>query len=67
MDALDITPLIYLVVLALDNLPKQRWSVLDRLGKDLQQVALIVIIDENLELLQHINRLQSINKQLPYN
>ena len=37
---------------ALDDLVEQRRAVLDGLGEDLQQVALVVAVDEDAELLQ---------------
>jgi 2-keto-4-pentenoate hydratase/2-oxohepta-3-ene-1,7-dioic acid hydratase in catechol pathway len=42
---------------ALDDLVEHRRAVLDRLGEDLQQVALVVAVDEDAELLQVVPRL----------
>ena len=40
------------MIVALDDLEKDCGAVLQRLGEDLQQVAVLVIIDENIQLLQ---------------
>ena len=44
-----------LMVPALDDLEEQRRSVLERLGEDLQQVALVVVVDEDLLALQDVD------------
>src|SRR5260370_8457285 len=37
---------------ALNDLKKERWPVLDRFGKDLQQITFVVAINQNAELFQ---------------
>ena len=43
------------VVVPLDYLDKDRGPVLQRLGEDLQQVAVVVVVDQDLELLQLVD------------
>src|SRR3989338_7227467 len=42
-----------LVIAALDNLVEKRGTVLHRLRENLQQVALVVKVDQDVELLKH--------------
>lgn len=44
-----------LMVSALDDFEEKGRPVLERLGEDLQQVALVVIVDEDLLTLKDIN------------
>lgn len=44
----------YLVVVTLDDLKEESRTVLARLGEDLKQVALVVVVDQNVQLLQNI-------------
>src|SRR6476661_10678968 len=45
-----------LVLLALDELEEDRRAVAERLGEDLEQVAVLVTVDEDLALLQLLDR-----------
>ena len=51
----EITGTEALMVSALDYLQKEGGSVLERLGEDLQQVALVVVVDEDLLPLQNVD------------
>ena len=44
-----------LVVVPLDDLDEDGGPVLHRLGEDLQQVAVVVIVDQDLEFLDRVN------------
>ena len=44
-----------LVVVPLDDLDEDGGPVLHWLGEDLQQVAVVVIVDQDLELLDRVN------------
>ena len=41
------------MVVALDDFKEEGRSVLHRLGEDLQQVAVVVVVDEDVERLEH--------------
>ena len=41
-----------LVVASLNDLDEDRGTVLDWLGEDLQEVAVVIVVDKNLQLLQ---------------
>lgn len=43
------------MVVALDNLVEERGPVLNRLGEDLEQVALIVVVDQDVQALNHVH------------
>ena len=53
--SLEVTCTEALMVASLDYLQEKGRAVLDRLGEDLEQVALIVIVDENFLPLEHVN------------
>ena len=40
------------MVVSLDHLKEQSWSVFNWLGKDLQQVALVIVVNQDLQFLQ---------------
>ena len=50
-----------IVVPALDHLEEKRWAVLERFREDLQEIALVIVIDENsltldcVEVLLHLD------------
>ena len=48
-----------LVVVPLDDLQEHRGTVLQGLGKDLQQVAIVVIVNQDFQLLKLKSREQS--------
>ena len=49
------------MVASLDDLQEKSWSILDGLGEDLKEVALVVIVDENLLPLQDVNILLNLD------
>ena len=53
-----------LVVVPLDDLEEQSGSVLNRLGEDLEKIALLVIIYEDFKLLQGFNVLLHLNASM---
>lgn len=44
-----------LMVSSLDNLQEESWAVLCVLGEDLQEVAFLVVVDQNLQFSQNFN------------
>ena len=49
----------YLVVVPLDDLQEHRGTVLQGLGEDLQQVAVVIIVNQDFQLLKLKSREQS--------
>src|SRR6185437_2925210 len=45
---------------ALDDLEEQRGPVLDGLGKDLQEIALLVAVDEDVQLRQFVQVFRNV-------
>ena len=41
-----------LMVISLDDLKEDSWPILHRLGEDLQKIAIVIIINQNLQFLQ---------------
>ena len=41
-----------LMVVALDHLEEQGWSIFDRLSENLQEVTFVVVVNEDLKLLK---------------
>ena len=54
-ECLEVASAKALMVPALDDLEEERRSVLERLREDLEQVALVVVVDEDLLPLEHVN------------
>jgi hypothetical protein len=48
------------MIVPLYHLQEQRWPILTRLGEDLQQITVLVVVDENFQLLQLHKRIFSI-------
>src|ERR1041384_5728221 len=46
-----------LAATTLDDLEEERRTVLDRLGEDLKHIALVVLVDQDVELLELLDRL----------
>ena len=44
------------MVVTLDGLDEEGRPILTRLGEDLQQVTVLVIVHQNVQLLQHVQR-----------
>ena len=42
------------MIASLNNLQEQRWPILNILGKNLQQISIFIIINQNLQLLQNL-------------
>ena len=47
-ESLEVSSAEALMVASLDDLKEESWTVLQRLREDLQQVALLVVVDEDL-------------------
>lgn len=54
-ESLEVASAETLMISALNDLKEESGAIFDRLGKDLQQVALLVVVDQNLVLLQSVN------------
>ena len=63
-ERLEVTSSEALVVSSLDDLEEKCRAILERLGEDLEQVALLVVVDENLLPLEHINVLLNLQVDL---
>lgn len=50
-ETLEIAHTEAVVVISLDDLNEDSWSVFQRLGEELQEVTLIVVVDQDLEAL----------------
>ena len=44
-----------LMVVSLDDLNEDCWTILDRFGEDLQKISVVIVVNENFQLLQHRN------------
>jgi len=44
-----------LVIATLNNLEEKRWAILQWLREDLEKVTLVIVVDEDLLALQHID------------
>ncbi len=49
------------MIVPLNDLQEQRWPILHRLAEDLQQVAVLVVVDENFQLLQLYGKQDRLN------
>ena len=54
-ECLEIAGTEALMIASLDDLQEESWAIFQGLGKDLQKVALVIVVDENLLALQHVN------------
>lgn len=53
----------HLMIVPLNDLQEQRWPILHRLAEDLQQIAVLVVVDENFQLLQLHRKHNRLNFQ----
>lgn len=53
-ECLEVSSSETLVTSSLDNLNKESWSVLKWLGEDLEEVALLIKINKDVQLLDHV-------------
>ena len=54
-ECLEVTGAEALMVAALDDFDEESWSVLHRLRKDLQKISLLVVVNEDLLVLNHVD------------
>lgn len=53
-EGLEVTCSKALVVPSLDDFNEEGWSVLERLGEDLQQISLLIVVHQDVQLLNDI-------------
>ena len=63
-ERLEVTSTEALMVSTLDDLEEESWSVFERLGEDLEQVALVVVVDEDLLPLQDVDVLLHLDRDV---
>ena len=61
---LEVSSAETIVVVSLDYLEEKGRSVLNRLGEDLKEVTLVVVVDKDLELLDNINVFDDLDVNL---
>lgn len=44
----------YIMVMALNNLKKEGWPVLHRLCKDLEQIPIFIVVNQNVQSLKNV-------------
>ena len=53
-ESLEVSGTEALVVASLDDFNEDGWTILNRFGEYLQEVAVIIVVNQDLQLLQHL-------------
>ena len=53
--SLEVSSAETLMVATLDDFEEESWAILERLCEDLKKVALVIVVDEDLLSLKHVD------------
>ncbi len=51
------------MISTLNDLVEKRWSIFDRLGEDLQQIAMFIVVDQDAQFLKRIEVLSDLDRR----